>query len=142
MALICDTGPLYAAMDRADRDHSACTELLTSSREPLVVPAPVLVELDWLVSSRLGGAALLPFLKDVQEGSVRIAELTRADYARIQELHVQYADLPLDFVDAAVVAVVERLGEPKLATLDQRHFRMVRPRHAPSIMLLPEVDPR
>jgi uncharacterized protein len=140
VALICDTGPLYAAMDRADQDHSACTELLTSSREPLVVPAPVLVELDWLVSSRLGVAALLPFLKDVQEGSVRIAELTRADYARVQELYVQYADLPLDFVDAAVVAVVERLGEPKLATLDQRHFRIVRPRHAPSIMLLPEVD--
>jgi uncharacterized protein len=140
VALICDTGPLYAAMDRADQDHSACTELLTSSREPLVVPAPVLVELDWLVSARLGVAALLPFLKDVQEGSVRIAELTRADYARVQELYVQYADLQLDFVDAAVVAVVERLGEPKLATLDQRHFRIVRPRHAPSIVLLPEVD--
>jgi hypothetical protein len=31
--------------------------------------------------------------------------------------------------DAAVLAVVERLGEPKLATLDRRHFGLLRPRH-------------
>ena len=28
MALICDTGPLYAAMDRADTDHASCAEVI------------------------------------------------------------------------------------------------------------------
>lgn len=140
MALICDTGPLYAAMDRADRDHTTCAQLFTSNREPIVIPAPVLVELDWLASSRLGPAAFLSMLTDIREGAVRVVDLTRDDYGRIYQLCADYVDLPLGFVDAAVLAVVERLGEQKLATLDHRHFRIVPPRHTPSLVLLPEVD--
>jgi hypothetical protein len=33
---------------------------------------------------------------------------------------------------------VERLNEPKLATLDHRHFRALRPRHVDALRLLPE----
>jgi hypothetical protein len=40
-------------------------------------------------------------------------------------------------VDAAVLAVVERLREPKLATLDRRHFTVMRPRHIEALELLP-----
>jgi hypothetical protein len=41
------------------------------------------------------------------------------------------------FVDAAVLAIVEHLGEPKLATLDRRHFSIMRPRHVEALELLP-----
>lgn len=139
MALICDTGPLYAAMDEADTDHVQCAELLSEGEEQLVVPAPVVVELEWLASSRLGPLAFDAFLTDVEEGTVRIIDLVRTDYARVRELCARYADLPLGFVDASVVAVVERLREPKLATLDHRHFGVVRPRHVPSLRLLPDL---
>lgn len=63
--------------------------------------------------------------------------LVTADYSRVRELCTQYNDFPLGFVDAAVVAITERLGELKLATLDHRHFRVVRPRHTASLTLLP-----
>lgn len=124
-------------MDRADTDHEACKELLTGTTEPLLVPAPVVVELDWLASSRLGLEPFCSFLADVQAGDVRIVDLVPGDYARARELLTRYADLKLGFVDAAVIAVVERLDEPKLATLDHRHFASVRPRHAESIELVP-----
>lgn len=137
MALICDTGPLYAAMDRADADHRACADLLTGFREPLKVPAPVVVELDWLSGGRLGPAAFGAFLLDVEQGAVEIVDLLRSDYVRVRELLARYADLRLGFVDAAVVAIVERLGEPKLATLDRRHFAAIRPHHVESLQLLP-----
>jgi uncharacterized protein len=127
-------------MDRADQDHTACAHLLMSNHEPVVVPGPVLVELDWLASSRLGPTAFLSMLTDIREGAVRVVDLTRDDYQRVHELCRDFADLPLGFVDAAVLAVVERLGEQKLATLDHRHFRIVRPRHTPSLVLLPEVN--
>jgi uncharacterized protein len=139
MALICDTGPLYAAMDEADTDHAPCAELLGAGEEQLVVPAPVVVELEWLASSRLGPLAFDAFLTDVEEGMVRIVDLVLTDYTRVRELCARYADLPLGFVDASVVAVVERLGERKLATLDHRYFRVVRPRHTPSLTLLPDL---
>jgi uncharacterized protein len=49
----------------------------------------------------------------------------------------RYADQDLGFVDSAVLAVVERLGERKLATLDHRHFTVLRPRHVDALDLLP-----
>jgi uncharacterized protein len=137
MALICDTGPLYAAMDRADADHELCARLLTDSVEPLLVPAPVVVELDWLAGNRLGPEPFAAFLADLVDGAIAVVDLARADHVRVRELLARYADLELGFVDAAVVTVVERLGEPKLATLDHRHFGTVRPRHVQALELLP-----
>jgi uncharacterized protein len=137
VALICDTGPLYAAMDRGDQDHAACAELLSAAEEVLLIPAPVVVELEWLASSRLGARAIDRFLEDVEEGNVRIEDLIADDYSRVRELCATYVDLPLGFVDAAVLAIVERLGEAKVVTLDHRHFQAVRLRHVASLTLLP-----
>lgn len=61
------------------------------------------------------------------------------DYDRIEVIIRTYADSPVGFVDAAVLAVVERLNEPKLATLDRRHFGMMRPRHVEALQLVPEL---
>jgi predicted nucleic acid-binding protein len=58
----------------------------------------------------------------------------------MREVCDQYADADVGFVDAAVLAVVERLREPKLATLDRRHFGMLRPRHVATLRLVPEVQ--
>lgn len=137
MALICDTEPLYASADKDDAAHAACLELFETAREPLLVPAPVLVELDWLMTSRLGPAAFDAVLASIQERALGVEDLRREDYARIRELRTRYADLPLGFVDAAMVAVAERYGDPRLVSLDRRHFGVVRPRHAPAFELLP-----
>lgn len=137
MALICDTGALYAAMDRNDRDHRVCAALIGDTEELRVVPAPVVVELDWLASRRLPLEAFDAFLSDVEAGAVVVEELGLDDYSRVRELVRSYADLPIGFVDAAVLAVTERLEEPKLATLDHRHFTVVRPRHVDALQLLP-----
>jgi predicted nucleic acid-binding protein len=124
-------------MDQSDADHTICAHVFESTSEAIVVPAPVVVELDWLASRRLGPKAFLSFLADVDEERLEVLELNGADYTRTRELMDRYGDLPLGFVDAAVVAVAERLGEPKLLTLDHRHFAVVRPRHVPALRLLP-----
>ena len=59
------------------------------------------------------------------------------DYERVAELMQEYADLRVGFVDASVLAIVERLGESKLATLDVRRFTVMRPRHVKALTLLP-----
>jgi predicted nucleic acid-binding protein len=56
-------------------------------------------------------------------------ELTGADYRRMAELVERYADLPLGTCDASVIALAERLDLDEVATLDLRHFRVVRPCH-------------
>jgi hypothetical protein len=125
-------------MDRADADHEVCAQLLADFAEPLLVPAPVVVELDWLAGNRLGPEAFDAFLEDLADGGIALVDLVRADYERVRELLGRYADLKLGFVDAAVIAVVERLGESKLATLDHRHFGAIRPRHVGALELLPD----
>ena len=137
MALILDTGPLYASLDRSDQDHAACRALIERAEEPLVIPAPVLVEVDYWIGQRLTPGALVALLADIEAGAYVVADLPTADYARVRELCDRYADADVGFVDAAVLALVERYGETKLATLDRRHFGLLRPRHRESIDLLP-----
>lgn len=137
MALILDTGPLYASLDRADADHAACRALIELAEEPLVIPAPVLVEVDYWIHRYLHPGVLVALLADIEAGSYIVVDLVAADYLRVRELCDRYADADIGFVDAAVMAIVERLNEPKLATLDRRHFGLLRPRHRDSIELVP-----
>jgi hypothetical protein len=137
LALICDTGPLLAALDAADPDHRRSARMLTRSNEDLVVPALVLAELDYWCGRRLPANAWLTFLEDVLAGAYRVEPPTLADLERSRDLQVRYADLGLGIVDASVIALAERLGEPKLATLGNRHFRAVRPAHVEGFELLP-----
>lgn len=124
-------------MDRSDVDFRRCADLIENAGEPIVIPGPVIVEVDWLASRRLQPEAFLSLLTDIDESRVHVEQLHDTDYRRCRELIDRYRDLALGFVDAAVMSIVERLGETKLATLDQRHFRVVRPRHVPSLRLVP-----
>jgi uncharacterized protein len=137
VALIVDTGPLLAALDAADPDHARCAALLTRAQEDLVVPALVMAELDYWCHERLGGDAWLVFLDDVVRGAYRVEHPALPDLERCSGLQRQYADLGLGVVDASIVALAERLGERRLATLDRRHFAVVRPAHADAFELLP-----
>lgn len=137
MPLILDTGPLLAALDAADPDHRACARLIEDASEDLLIPTLVLAELDYWCQARLGGDAWLVLLDDVLTGAYRVEHPTGADLHRCRELQSTYADLRLGVVDSSIIALAERLKEPKLATLDRRHFGVVRPRHVASFELLP-----
>lgn len=137
MALILDTGPLYATLDRSDAAHLQCRRLVESAREPVVIPAPVLVEVDYWVHVRLTPAVFVALLDDIESGAYLVEDLTASDYARVRELCSRYRDSDIGFVDAAVLTITERLRESKLATLDHRHFRTLRPRHVDALELLP-----
>jgi predicted nucleic acid-binding protein len=137
VALIVDTGPLFASLDRDDDYHLACQRLLAETSEDLFIPAPVLVEVDYFVHQRLRLRSFEQLLYDIEIGAYTLVDLEPADYIRVREILTQYADSDIGFVDAAVLAIVERLNEPKLATLDHRHFRMLRPRHVPALELVP-----
>jgi predicted nucleic acid-binding protein len=137
VALVLDTGPLLAALDRADPDHARCAALIEGALDALVVPGLVLAELDYWCHERLDARVWLTFLEDVLAGAYRVEQPTPVDLVRCHQLQTQYADLRLGVVDASVVALVERLGERTVATLDHRHFAVVRPRHVAAFTLLP-----
>ena len=137
MPLVLDTGPLLAALDAADPDHARCAKLLNETREDLIVPILVLAELDYWCHQRLGVDAWITFLDDLLAGAYRLEPATTSDLSRCRDLQTQYHDQSLGVVDASVLALLERLGEDKLATLDHRHFTLLRPSHVEALRLLP-----
>ncbi len=139
MALILDAGPIFAALDVRDTHYEACRELIDETDEDLLVPAPVLAEVDYLIRRWLYLGVELRFLQDIAEGAFVIADLTLSDYVRIREICEKYADADIGLVDASIVAIAERLNEPKIATLDHRHFGIIKPRHVKSLQLLPRL---
>ena len=135
--LVVDTGPLVATADRADRDHVACRELLEGDEGPLVTTAMVIAEAAYLIDRQLGPKAEASLYASIIEGQVKVADLDVTDWQRIQDLVSTYADLRLGGTDASVVALAERRGVIRIATLNRRHFVVVRPRHADAFELLP-----
>lgn len=100
------------------------------------MPALVITEVTYLLETRLGVEAEVRFLADLAEGNLIAEPVLAGDWLRIAELVAKYRDRPLGTVDASVVAAAERLGVSEVATLDRRHFTVVRPANG-AFMLLP-----
>ena len=79
----------------------------------------------------------MKFLGDLADGAFTVEPVAAGDWLRIAELVARYRNLPLGTVDASVVATAERLGINEIATVDHRHFTVVRPRHVEAFTLLP-----
>lgn len=137
MALVLDTGVLYGALDTEDPDHDACRGLIEGSDELLVVPVLVLVELDYWVRKFATADAWLAFCEDVAAGAYALFGLDGMLLAKMAELQVKHESLPLDATDACVFVTCEALGEKKAATLDRRHFSVLRTESGEALRLLP-----
>jgi predicted nucleic acid-binding protein len=136
--LVVDAGPLVAAAATRDRNHERCVALLSQAPRPLIVPDLVVTEVAYFLGDRIGHPAEQAFARALRDGELVVEPVEPSDWTRIAELLDAYADLPLGIVDASVVAACERLGAATLATLDRRHFSVVRPRHRQTLTLLPD----
>lgn len=103
----------------------------------MVVPSLVVTEVVYLVASRLGVEPEVKLLGDFAAGALLAEPVAAPDWLRMAKLVSRYRDLPLGSVDASVVATAERLGVREVATLDRRHFTVLRPAHADAFDLLP-----
>lgn len=132
-----DSGFLYATVDKGDVNHARVVQVLTSLTDDIVLPVTILVETSYLIQARLGHAAMRRFVEQLKESPFRFVSVSNADVARITGLLTQYADLELDFVDASIVTIAERLDIQRVLTVDQRDFRAIRPKHCPYFDILP-----
>ncbi len=134
--LVVDTSVLLAAADNADPDHEPCAKAIQNAG-PLVTTALVIAETAYLIGRQLGAAAEAAFFHALADGDLQVETITSADARRIAELIESYADLGLGGTDASLIVVAERLNLTTIATLDHRHFGVVRPGHTASFELIP-----
>lgn len=101
------------------------------------MPQLVVGEAAYMVGAIGGTAAEVRLLRELRASSLTFEPFERSDLDRIGELVETYGDLRLGTVDASVTAVAERLGATTIATLDRRHFTIVRPGHLAAFHLVP-----
>jgi predicted nucleic acid-binding protein len=137
IAVLVETSVLYALTDRTDRAHRSVRLALRREREAVILPQAVLPETCYMLNTRLGADVELAFLEGLAASDWGLEPLTEMDFARVRSLLEAYRDADLGFVDAAVMAIAERLGITRIYTLDRRDFSVVRPAHAERYDLLP-----
>lgn len=137
MAVLVDTSVLYALARREDPSHARCEEAIAAEQEAVIVPAQILCEIAYLTNVRIGAVAERTFLRSLLDSDWAIEPMSRTDFSRALELLEQYASADIGFVDAATVAIAERLDVKRIYTLDRRDFALVRPAHVPAFELLP-----
>jgi predicted nucleic acid-binding protein len=136
-AILVDTSALYAIIHRDDPHHHQLVERLRSEAPAVVVPQAVLTEICYLIGSRRGPTAEADFVAGLLDAGWRLEPTTSGDVGRAVELMRTYADASIGFVDAAVVAIAERLGIRQVWTLDRRDFSLIRPKHVEAFELVP-----
>jgi predicted nucleic acid-binding protein len=90
----------------------------------MVTVWPVLTEVMFLLAMVPGGQEQV--WKMFERGVVQLLPLGSDDVSRIRELMHQYADLPMDLADAALIRVGEREGIHEFFTVDRKDFSVYR----------------
>jgi predicted nucleic acid-binding protein len=135
-AVLVDTGPLVALLNRGDKDHREVVQALAKIKDdPLVSVWPVLVEAMYLLSPSLQAQRAL--WEIFETGTVKLLSLDESDFGPMKGLMEKYKDLPMDLADAALVRAAEREGIRRVLTLDRRDFSVYRLARKGVFTLLP-----
>jgi predicted nucleic acid-binding protein len=125
--VILDTSALLAFFDRNEPDHAAVAAAIAGTTEPLVVSPYVVAELDYLVATRHGVTAEAAVLDELASGAWDLPAITPDDLAAARRVIERYRDQEVGVADASIVVLAARYRTRHVATLDRRHFEVLRP---------------
>ena len=134
--LLLDTGALVCLLDRSQALHQEFARFFGTWAGPVVSTEAVLTEATHLLGRARGGreACVRFFLA----GGALLVPSTAASLRRCERLLEQYADLPMDYADATLVALAEELGTNLVFTTDRRDFGVYRIRGRKRFRIVPE----
>jgi uncharacterized protein len=137
LSLVADTSFVIAVLDRSDKYHVIARRYYEARREPIVFASVALTEVSYHLSEINEGKMLVPTLRALLRSGFTITELTIEDYTRALGILEKYHDTRIDFVDACIMALAERLQLKRILTFDHRDFGIFRPTHIERFELLP-----
>lgn len=140
MNVVADTSFVVAILGKDDRKRQSCIKVYNNHQGIIWIPQTALTEICYMLERDSGRREVINFLRRLPETKYRVLELQPEDILRTAEILEKYHDTRLDFVDATIAAVAERLNITHLLTLDYRDFGFVRPRHIERFELLPPLE--
>lgn len=135
--ILLDTSGLFAALSATQPEHERARRALEDASRPYLLSPFVLAELDYLVATRAGVGAELALLDEIAAGVYELCSFGSRDVAEARDLVRKYSDLGIGLADASIVVLAGRFGTKRVLTLDQRHFRALRPPGGGSFLVLP-----
>jgi uncharacterized protein len=135
--IVADTSALFALVDERQQDHARVAAVVERERGPFLLSTFVLAELDYLLATRVGVEAELAFLRSVAEGDYPLETFDETEIGEAASLVERYRDLEIGLADASIVLLAARAETRQILTLDERHFRALRPARGGRFMLLP-----
>ena len=121
-----DAGPLLAAINRNDEWHAACAALLRQLDCPFYTTLAVITEAMYLLGRYTGAPGQAALWRLILRGDLILEHPAQRDLQRMAELMDRYADRPMDFADASLVAIAERLTLARIVTIDRTDFAVYR----------------
>lgn len=137
--IVVDTSVIYALLDARDSWHQRVAAWYRDA-EPILVTTPlVLAEVDHLAMRRAGKEACSAWREDVAGGAY-VVEWWADAPAKAAEVAERYQDGNVSLTDASLVVLADRMGTVDVATLDERHFRALRPLSSDGAFRLLPID--
>jgi len=135
--IVLDTSGLLAALDAGQHRHEPARAVLAADPGPLLLSPFVLAELDYLLMERVGLGAERALLDQVAAGAYDLVPFGAAEVATAAELVGRYGELRIGLADASVAVIAAAAKTTRMLTLDERHFRTMRPLWGEAFALLP-----
>ena len=121
--ILIDSGPLIALFDASDKYHTKSMDFIKYNTSELITTIASITETLHLLDFNQN--AQIDFLEWISKGAVTIENIEKGDLGRIKYLIKKYQDLPMDFADACLVFLGEKLNINEIATID-RDFSIYR----------------
>ncbi len=132
-----NSGFLYASIDESDNYHESVKNVAQTIRGNIILPVPAVTETAYFLAKNKGVEDIAKFLDSLSVTKFQLETPTSEDYQRAAEILRKYNDANIDFVDACIVAIAERLNVTKILTVDRRHFGIFKPLHCKAFEILP-----
>ena len=133
--LVIDTGPLIALLDRSERNHAGCVEVLRKWRGKIITTEAVLTEALYLLNAT--SQAQQNCLELFTREAILLLPSSPQSLRRVATLMKKYQDVPMDYADATLVALCEELNSNTVFTLDRRGFVVYRVNGRKTFEILP-----
>jgi predicted nucleic acid-binding protein len=135
--ILLDTSGLLAALDGSEHRHREAVTALERAEPPWILSPFVLAELDYLLATRVGAHAERALLEEIGRGVYRVECLGPEEIAAAERIIGRYPKLGIGLADASIVVLAARYGVRDVLTLDERHFRTLRPSGGRPFRVLP-----
>ena len=114
--VLVDTGCIVALLDRSERHHEHCVEVVTQLSAPLVTCDAVIAESCYLLRALRG--AVDAVLRNVEQGVFRLPFRLDASAGAVRRLLRRYRNVPMDLADGCLVVMADELDTGDILTLD------------------------